>query len=188
MKRTLCIIFAVCLFQTVAGCQEKFPADSDVKEDLLQATVVAVKTEIRSLEDKLATAESGADTKQNAEEFRKRILGLKNELDRLSAMKPEAYPDGEGTPPPDRRGPLLPAVRKEVTITVKSGYGIGSLLDLDNATRSGPFYHLAGIRGGCPCVLAPGRRYRLMVYLVFRREYFGFIEDSYVYVAEYRER
>ena len=35
-------------------------------------------------------------------------------------------------------------------------------------------------------ILKPGRRYRITMYLVYRREYFGFTGDYYVYVAGWR--
>jgi hypothetical protein len=65
-------------------------------------------------------------------------------------------------------------------------YEVGSLLEVEGASRSGPFYHLAGVLGGDASVLKPGKRQRLTVCLVYRREYFGSIGDYYVYVSRIR--
>ena len=35
-------------------------------------------------------------------------------------------------------------------------------------------------------MLKPGKSYRVRLYLVYRREYFGFIGDYYVYVSAVR--
>ena len=45
---------------------------------------------------------------------------------------------------------------------------------------------LAGIAGGDYGVLKSGRRYRLELCLVYRREYFGFIGNYYVYIMSVR--
>jgi hypothetical protein len=67
-------------------------------------------------------------------------------------------------------------------INVTEPLSDGSLLDVQGATRSGPFYHLAGIKGGDYGVFKPGSTYTVELCLVYRREYFGFIGDYYVYV------
>jgi hypothetical protein len=55
-------------------------------------------------------------------------------------------------------------------------------------TRSGPFYHVAGIRGGDFSVFSPSTHYRLKLYLVYKREYFLAIPDYYVYIGEWEAR
>ena len=83
-------------------------------------------------------------------------------------------------------GVILPARLREISVTLDTRCEIGSLLPAEDSTRSGPFYRLAGIVGHDPGTLVPGRRYVLTVCLVYRREYFGFIGDYYVYVAAVR--
>ncbi|MBN1836452.1 MAG: hypothetical protein JW820_11420, partial [Spirochaetales bacterium] len=65
-------------------------------------------------------------------------------------------------------------------------YADGSLLAVRGASRSGPFYHLAGIAGGDYGILEGGRKRRLELCLVYRREYFGLMGDYYVYVLGVR--
>ncbi len=83
-------------------------------------------------------------------------------------------------------GPMVPAVLREAVVAVTAPYGDGSLLEVEGTSKSGPFFHLAGVRGGDPGILKPGKRYRVSLYLVYRREYFGFIGDYYVYVTDLR--
>jgi hypothetical protein len=81
---------------------------------------------------------------------------------------------------------MVPAELREAVVTVDAPYDVGSLLAVEGTSRSGPFFHLTGVLGGDAAVLKPGQRYRLTMYLVYRREYFGFIGDYYVYVSRVR--
>jgi hypothetical protein len=81
-------------------------------------------------------------------------------------------------------GPVLPARKRLVPVTVESPCADGTLLSRTGASRSGPFYHLAGVRGNDYGALKKGRSYTLTLYMVYRREYFGAIGDYYVYVAD----
>ena len=47
-------------------------------------------------------------------------------------------------------GPMVPAAPREAIITVTAPYGDGSLLEVEGSSKSGPFFHLAGIRGETP--------------------------------------
>ncbi len=178
-----------------AACQNANDAGSDVKKGLLEATRTAVDLDIKGYREKLASAEGGLGPRENVERFKARLAALEAERERFGKMKPEEYPApvGKGEAVgifegPDEIGPIVPAIMRTIPVLVKNGYAKGSLLDVEGANRSGPFYRLAGIKGGCACVLKKDRRYELTVYLVYRREYFGLIKDYDVYVAEYAER
>ncbi|ACD67025.1 hypothetical protein SYO3AOP1_1423 [Sulfurihydrogenibium sp. YO3AOP1] len=54
-------------------------------------------------------------------------------------------------------------------------------------TRSGPFYHVAGIRKDILEKMKVGKTYKASLCLVYKREYFGFIPDYYVYLADVEE-
>ena len=45
-------------------------------------------------------------------------------------------------------GPVLPPLIREATVNMDGPCAKGSLLPVERASRSGPFYHLAGIAGG----------------------------------------
>ncbi|MGC8758282.1 MAG: hypothetical protein ACP5QX_07585, partial [Caldisericaceae bacterium] len=63
----------------------------------------------------------------------------------------------------------------------------GEILNIKGMTKSGPFYHIAGIREGIFDSLKPGNIYETIICLVYKREYFGFIPDYYVYVADVKK-
>jgi len=77
-------------------------------------------------------------------------------------------------------GPMVPAELRQAVVDVTGPYDVGSLLEVEGTSRSGPFFHLAGVVGGDAATLKPGVRYRIVMYLVYRREYFGFIGGYYV--------
>lgn len=144
--------------------------------DLIQATILALEREIQ-----LYTESERADKEE-------KVALLEKELERFKKMKPMDYPlsDGEEVVYLGQFGVLTPPEVREVEVT-SPPRAIGDILEVVGMTRSGPFYHVAGIRGGDFSVFAPSRRYRMTLYLVFRREYFGFIPSYYVYIASWEE-
>ena len=119
---------------------------------------------------------------------------LEAEQARLGALSPEEYPAPvRQSPEPGSvleasggHGPVLPPVIREVTVKLDGPAAEGDLLAVEGGSRSGPFYHLAGIAGGDYGLLKAGQKLRLELCLVYRREYFGFIGDFYVYVLSVR--
>lgn len=167
--------------------------ESELKKALINAVVKAIEMEIKRNENRLKVAESGVGPKENVERFKAKIEELKSELEKFKNMKSEDYslPQGEETEinleKMRKFGPLIPPLKKEVKVTVETPYRSGSVLDIDRMTKSGPFYHVAGIKGDDLNILKVGKRYQLLIYLVYKREYFGLIPDYYVYIAEFRE-
>ena len=188
VSMSLLCLAAACQSPPAAAQGVDTAGRADLSAELLAATITALDLEADGYRQKLALARAGTGPAENVDTFKSRVAFCERELERYHEMSPEAYPAPTGTTVPEKFGPVLPAVKREIAVTVRNGYAFGAQLDNDDATRSGPFYRLAGIKGGCPCVLKAGSRYDLTVYLVYRREYFGFIQDCYVYVAEYRLR
>ena len=177
-----------------------FSQDNEIqiKQSCIKATIKAVEMEIQGYENRLKTAESGFGPVGNVEKFKKRLTELKSELEQFKSMKIENYREdywktkGKSRQKidfeePNNFGPVIPPVKEKVTITVKKLYKAGSLLDLDDITRSGPFYHVAAIKDGDYGVLKPGKSYQLEIYLVYKKEYVEFISAYYAYVAEIKE-
>lgn len=167
---------------------------SDLRESLRQSTITAIQLEIDAYAQKLQAAEAGTGPAENKVKFRERIEALEADRDRFENMTEREYPDPVA-PSPDAAsvfdeatawGPMAPAELREAVVDVTGPYDVGSLLEVQGTSRSGPFFHLAGVVGGDAAILKPGRRYRVVMYLVFRREYFGLIGDYYVYVASVR--
>ncbi len=195
MKANTLIVLLLAAALSPAACRSTEAAGPGLKEALIAATKRAITLELKSYQDKLTAAENGLGPRENVEEFKARIAAFEAERDRFQKMKPEGYPaptaaeeaDGifSGS---DAVGPVVPAVKRTIPVLVRNTYEWGSLLDVEGASRSGPFYRLAGIKGGCACVLKKNVHYDLTVYVVFRREYFGLIKDYYVYVADLGEK
>ncbi len=77
----------------------------------------------------------------------------------------------------------MPPIYRQVEAIIEEPLKIGSILKLTTMTKSGPFYHIAGINENVAKELKQGR-YSMKLYLVYKREYFGFIPNYYVYIAE----
>ncbi len=166
----------------------------ELRRALLDAVVRSIGMEIEGTTSRLQTARTGTgpSSKQDIEKLSRRIGELQAEKERFSRMAPEDYPL-PGTVEADSGsileqsagyGPVLPARRRIVSVTVDSSWKEGALLSGTGASRSGPFYHLAGIRGNDYRALKKGTSCTLTLYTVYRREYFGAIGDYYVYVAD----
>lgn len=178
----------------LSSCLSAEESPGDLRESLRQSTITAIQLEIDAYTAKLQTAEEGTGPAENKEKFREIILALEAERDRFDRMTADEYPDPV-TAVPDTAsvldeatayGPMVPAELRKAVVTVEEPCDVGSLLPAEGSSRSGPFFRLAGILRGDAAVLEPGTRYRLTLYLVYRREYFGMIGDYYVYVAGWR--
>jgi len=145
-----------------------------LKKELIDATVKAIELEIERYRV------------SNHKDKEKKIAYLQKELVKFKKIKAETYIIGnfeENNILGDSQkfGPLIPPELREIEITVTKGYNYGSILEIKGMTRSGPFYHIAGIKSGDFKYLTPGK---YKVYLVYKREYFGLIPDYYVYIGE----
>jgi len=167
----------------------------DLRESLRRSTVAAIELEIDAYAAKLKASEGGTGSEENTTKFRRRIAELEAERDRFDRMPSGEYPEPSASAPDagsvldeaTADGPILPARMREAILVAAGPYGLGDLLEVEGTSRSGPFFHLAGIIGGDASILKRGTRYRLVMYLVYRREYFGLIGDYYVYLGSVRE-
>ena len=174
-------------------------AAAELRQDLLAATLRAIGLEIQETERKLQAAQAGTGSEENLRRFRQKLADLERERDRLAGLDPEDYPAPVSDPAEAGSvldeatgfGTVIPPLIREV-VTEAGGpctagrCGDGAQLAVEGTSRSGPFYRLAGIAGGDYGLLKPGKRLRLELCLVYRREYFGLIGDYYVYVSRVR--
>jgi hypothetical protein len=144
----------------------EIPGHSDLKPGCLSAALRAIELEIANCQDKLEAARHGPGDPGNIRRFQERIAELRSEFLALRELRVGRYP--------------LPEKR---VLRVHTGSGVkeNGLLDTEGASRSGPFYHLAGIRNGDYGQLSPRSRYELTAYLVRQRDYP--FPDFYVYVS-----
>ena len=168
--------------------------ENPVLPHLLAATSRAIELELTAARQKLKTAEEGAGPQENAERFRRKIRDLEADRTRFGGLKSDDYPAPVVKPfapasileSSDGSGPILPPEIREAVVQLDGPCAEGDLLPVEGTSKSGPFYHLAGIAGGDYGVLQPGRKLHLQLCLVYRREYFGLIGDYFVYVLSVR--
>ena len=193
LRRVLPVVLALYpLALSASPRAEESPAD--LRESLRQSTVKAIELDIDAYRQKLQAAMAGTGPEENRAKFRQKIEALEAERVRFSRMPAAEYPDPVASVPDAASvfdeatawGPMVPAELREAVVTADKPYAIGSLLSVEGTSRSGPFFHLAGIRSGDASILKPGKRCRVTMYLVYRREYFGLIGDYYVYVSGVR--
>ncbi|MBC7332782.1 MAG: hypothetical protein H5T91_10240 [Synergistetes bacterium] len=151
---------------------EEISEEVSLKKELIEATKRAIQSEIKRYESRIPPE-------------KEKVEILKRELERLNNMKPEKYPLKDGKPnPPLKFGVVIPPIIKEVEI--KSLPQTGKLLELTRQSKSGPFFHVAGIAKDATLNLKPdiGPPFKAKIYLIYKREYFGMIQDCYVYVEK----
>jgi hypothetical protein len=136
-----------------------------------QATMSAIEMEIERFEQKLKAAKEGPGDPQNIPDFEKRIEKLNTDRERL---KKNSYPTF---------GYSLPE-EKTVRVKVTHPYAQGSLLELVDMTRSGPFYYVAGIKGDDYKSLKPNETYRVWIDPVYPRDYP--FPSYYVYIEDFK--
>lgn len=164
--------------------QEAEPINTSIKEDLgtellkkglIDATIRAIKMEIDRYK---------ASKDPNKQQ---KIAYLENELKRFENMGTFDYKliqpgqSSEDVFEASKFGPLMPPMERDVEVIITKPCDYGSILEVAGMTKSGPFYHIAGIKGDDLSILQPGK-YKLKLYLVYKREYFGSIKNYYVYI------
>lgn len=157
------------------------PSENGLKRALIASTAKAMEMEIRRYEARLS-----AVGPEEAAKTRGQIAELKGRLAEYKAMEPGAYSlaTAQQTAPEEvlggSHGPINPPGKRVIRVRIDEPCREGSLLKAEGTTRSGPFYHVAG---GDFASLQPGRTYELTVYLVYKREYFGHIQNWFVHIA-----
>lgn len=144
--------------------------ETSLKMDLIQATIRAIESEIRRFTSRVPPETEKAKA-------------LEKELERFKSMKPEEYPlNGAKLNPFMEPGVIMPPVVEEVEIA--SLPELGKLLPLTKQSKSGPFFHVAGIAKDALINLKPDAKppFKAKIYLIFKREYFAMIPNYYVYV------
>ena len=177
-----------------AGAAEPSRTGADLRPALLEATRRAFQMEIDTCRARLMAAEGGTGSNDNVGRFRGQLAALERDKAKFDLMKPEDYPApaaraadiGGVFDKAAAAGPVLPPVSILESGTFAGTPREGAQISAERATRSGPFYHLAGIAGGNYEAVEKDREYRFDLFLVYKRDYFAFIPDYYVYVEAAR--
>jgi hypothetical protein len=151
-------LFSICWAQTAQN-------DLELKKACLKAVMQSIDMEIKRMQVKLNAAQNGPGDPANVPVFKSRIEELKAERKKYLKMDPAAY--------------TLPE-KKILVVNNSQPLKKGSLLGGLDMSRSGPFYHIAGIKNDNYSALKPGSKYTLTLYLVYPRDYF--FPSFYVYV------
>lgn len=166
---------------------------SELQKGLVASTVRALAMERKGYEEKLKVAERGVGPADNAARFKARLAEIDAWSEKYKAMDPAQYalPSPGSQPPPELDtmrsfGPKEPAQIQVVKVTLQEACREGATLEVEGMTKSGPFYHVAGIAGGDFAQLKPGQGYELTLYLIYRREYVGAFPSYYVYIAQWK--
>ena len=148
-----------------------------LKENLLKTTIKAIEMEI-----------SRYQSSQHSDKEEK-LKFLREELTKYQNKRPENYrldslSNKESSLSIKHRVLESPLVKEEL-VKVEKPLKLGEILEVVGMTKSGPFYHVAGINPEVEEILVKeGGLFKVKLYLVYKREYFGFIPNFYVYVAE----
>ncbi|MGQ9802188.1 MAG: hypothetical protein ACUVRL_11080 [Candidatus Saccharicenans sp.] len=144
-----------------------------VRSELKKAMLFSIQTELERYRQR-GDQKKVAELSQQLEKYRSRP-------DQEFPL-PQEEPQLEANPLPPA-GPILPPQVREAEVIVSEPLKTGYMLKVVGMTKSGPFYHLAGSHGDVLSRLQPGKRYKVWLCLIYKREYFGFIPNYYVYLA-----
>ena len=139
----------------------------DLKKQCVAATVNAINMEIDRYSKWIELRKTQGKTKELAALYG-RLAQLKADHEKYSVMDAGDY--------------MLPENVTSVAWVEGQAVG-GAILYIDNMSKSGPWYHLAGIAGGDYAALQPKTKLDLTFYPVYGREYGG-MYSAYVYVAD----
>lgn len=173
MKQRLAALVAslliVFLSAAAAGsCRSTEP--EDVRTGCLRAAVRAVQAEMARLQGWIAQRKSAGEQGDLAE-LESSLKARQADLAKYQAMKPADFP--------------LPEPKEAVIWFEDAKPDFDSILYFEGLSRSGPWFHLAGMAGDGFASLKPKDKKKTTFYKVYPRSYFG-MDSSYVYISERR--
>ena len=141
-------------------------SNEELKKGCIQAALQGIKLEIQRNKGWLEHAD-----KDRRNQIENRIKQLENDSVKYETINIDKYE--------------IPAkLDKEVWFSGPCNEN--EILYFDGITKSGPWYHVTGIRGNDYQVIKPNARYLMSFYLVYPREYWS-MESYYVYIDQFKE-
>lgn len=144
---------------------------NDLKKQCLAATITAINLEINRYQRWIDFRTQQGDQKA-VETLQETLALLQADLKKYTDMDPADYP--------------LPE-KVETVGWVGDNPAKDSIFYVDNMSKNGPWYHLAGIRGESYTALSPNARYSAVFYPVYQRSYWN-MNSAYIYIADYSEQ
>jgi hypothetical protein len=157
-------LLAVLILPAYSFCQDNPSKDVELKKGCLGAAISGIKLEIKRNEGWLRYAENEA----KKEVINQKIKQLEAELIKYAAMNLADY--------------QLPE-KKEMEAWFEVPVKDDAILKFAEISRSGPWYHVTGIRGADYSIIKPKKKYFMTFYLVYPREY-GWMASSYIYLDQ----
>jgi hypothetical protein len=175
-KTIAVLLMTAAVFLAGAGlnacfAQDNFQKDKNeiVKQGCLKATITAIKMEIERCQRWIGQRTNNPDA-EDLPALKEELGKLQDDLKKYQKMKVHDY-----------ELPSKTVIKAWVGETAKDG----SILYVDRMTKSGPWYHLAGIVGDDYSVLPPDVRSTVTFYPVYKRSYWH-MTSEYICIAEVR--
>ncbi|MCD6568852.1 hypothetical protein J7K70_01750 [bacterium] len=141
------------------------------KKALVNAAIRGIELDIKRIQKWLeAPEEELTEGALRRKDLEFRLSQLESELKKYKNMRLQDYK------PPEKR---------DVVGWVNDACVENTLLHTENMSRSGPFYHIVGIKGGNWSDIKPKVKYKMSIYLVYPRFYP--FPDHYIYISSYKQ-
>ncbi|MTK54591.1 hypothetical protein [Paludibacter sp.] len=177
----LSAIFFGALAQQPSSKQTEVP-QSEIKKLCLEATKTAIQLEMANYQ-RWIDVRKQQNAPAEAAEFQKTLDSLKIELDTYQKMSVDKYILPESKQAPQDFFSQDFAREKITTIAwVESNAQNNTVLHVEGMSKSGPWYHLAGIIGNDYTKLKPNTKYRITFYTVYKRNYWN-MPSAYVCIT-----
>lgn len=156
-------------FQEVPIIKEN-PDDKTLKQACIESAICGIGLEIKRHQNWIEQRKEKSEDDGEINEIQKRLSQLKGDLEILENIESDDYE--------------IPQ-KLQVKAWIRSPASENSILYVEDMTRSGPWYHICGIKGDGYTVLQPEDKYLMTIYLVYPR-YYWHMESYYVYIDEYK--
>jgi|GEM_PF-1770705 len=165
------VVVVICITMfSIASCfaeaVDKTSQQTELKQACLSATMTAIQMEIDRYQKWIELRKQQGDS-QALRDLEGALVSLQADLEKYRNMNACDY--------------VLPE-KVISTAWVQNKPAEDALLYIDMMSKSGPFYHLAGIAGNDYSVLQPGTRYDMTFYKIYPRSYWN-MDSDYVYIA-----
>ena len=154
-------------------CEQLIPDNkeesaNDLKKSCIVSVAKGIEIEIKRVEGWIAHNTDHEKLKA----LNERLAFLKEELIRYQSMNSSCFE-------------LPPS--KELVGWTEGPCDIDQILRTDGMTKSGPWFHIAGIKGNDFKAIQPKIKYLMKIYLVYPRDYFG-MQSWYIYIEEFKSQ
>lgn len=174
----------------LAVSSEAAQGQLELKKACLAATVEAIKLEMKRYQGWIEWKKLHGE-QDELPDLQQSLGKLQADLEKYLAMDPEEYVLPEKTTADSAVTAFLDHKISPEKITTTAWVsdkqpGINSILYVNGMSRSGPWYHVAGILDDNYAAVKPGVKYQMSFYTVYPRQY-GWMHSAYVYIAQINE-